>query len=59
MPRFKGNSKSKRFLPMSLFERFREAVFRIIMLSHTRPHPIAGLARRQSPEVPPDGRCSP
>ncbi|GMI86366.1 hypothetical protein HRI_002305900 [Hibiscus trionum] len=33
MPRFKGSSKSKRFSPMSLFERIREAVFRLIMLS--------------------------
>ncbi|KAK8607464.1 hypothetical protein V6N13_053199 [Hibiscus sabdariffa] len=33
MPRFKGCSKTKRFSPMSLFERIRKAVFRLIMLS--------------------------
>ncbi|KAG4153719.1 hypothetical protein ERO13_D03G009600v2 [Gossypium hirsutum] len=33
MPRFKGNNKNKRLSPMTLFERFREAIFRLIMLS--------------------------
>ncbi|XVE82492.1 hypothetical protein DITRI_Ditri16bG0009100 [Diplodiscus trichospermus] len=33
MPRFKGNTKNKRLSPMTLLERFREAVFRLIMLS--------------------------
>ncbi|MBA0551634.1 hypothetical protein Golob_022510 [Gossypium lobatum] len=33
MPRFKGNNKTKRLSPMTLFERFREAIFRLIMLS--------------------------
>ncbi|XVF15903.1 hypothetical protein REPUB_Repub09cG0196600 [Reevesia pubescens] len=33
MPRFKGNNKNKRLSPMTLLDRFREAVFRLIMLS--------------------------
>lgn len=33
MPRFKGNNRNKRLSPMTLLERFREAVFRLIMLS--------------------------
>ncbi|OMO84639.1 hypothetical protein COLO4_21914 [Corchorus olitorius] len=33
MPRFKSNNKNKRLSPMTLLDRFREAVFRLIMLS--------------------------
>ncbi|XVF59764.1 hypothetical protein PTKIN_Ptkin07bG0302200 [Pterospermum kingtungense] len=33
MPRFIGNNKNKRLSPMTLLERFREAVLRLIMLS--------------------------
>lgn len=33
LPRFKGNNKNKRLSPMTLLERFREAVLRLIMLS--------------------------
>ncbi|KAK8685766.1 hypothetical protein V6N13_124800 [Hibiscus sabdariffa] len=33
MPRFKGNNKNKRLSPTTLLERFREAVFRLIMIS--------------------------
>ncbi|WRX10615.1 hypothetical protein QQP08_003102 [Theobroma cacao] len=33
MPRFKGSNKNKRLSPMTLLERFREAVLRLIMLS--------------------------
>ncbi|XVF18020.1 hypothetical protein REPUB_Repub10bG0175400 [Reevesia pubescens] len=48
MPRFKGNNKNKRLSPMTLLERFREAVFRLIMLSaltkvsHHHPHHHTG-----------------
>ncbi|KAE8674021.1 hypothetical protein F3Y22_tig00111769pilonHSYRG00272 [Hibiscus syriacus] len=43
MPRTKGSNKNKRLSPASLIERFREAVFRLIMLSaltkvSTHPH---------------------
>ncbi|KAE8668899.1 hypothetical protein F3Y22_tig00112281pilonHSYRG00043 [Hibiscus syriacus] len=33
MPGFKGNNKNKRLSPTTLLERFREAVFRLIMIS--------------------------
>ena len=33
MPRLKGNNKNKRLSPMTLLERFQEAVLRLIMLS--------------------------
>ncbi|KAH1047773.1 hypothetical protein J1N35_038557 [Gossypium stocksii] len=55
MPRWKGNNKNKRLSPMNLLERFREAVFRLIMLSAltkataTHPHrtPAASGAPRR------------
>ncbi|GMI66065.1 hypothetical protein HRI_000275800 [Hibiscus trionum] len=33
MPGFKGNNKNKRLSPTTLLQRFREAVFRLIMIS--------------------------
>ncbi|KAK8587143.1 hypothetical protein V6N13_086148 [Hibiscus sabdariffa] len=33
MPGFKGNNKNKRLSPTTLLERFRETVFRLIMIS--------------------------
>ncbi|GMJ08793.1 hypothetical protein HRI_004548500 [Hibiscus trionum] len=49
MPKMKGSNKNKRLSSMSLLERFREAVFRLIMLSAltkaaTQPHTTSSSA---------------
>ncbi|GMI94033.1 hypothetical protein HRI_003072600 [Hibiscus trionum] len=54
MPRMKGRNKTRRFSPMSLLERFREAVFRLIVLSAltkaaTHPHATSSASTTETP----------
>ncbi|XVE87424.1 hypothetical protein DITRI_Ditri18aG0116300 [Diplodiscus trichospermus] len=62
MPRFRSNNKNKRLSPLTLLERFREAVFRLIMLSaltktsHNRHHTGSSVAPRKY--YPPDAHHS-